>query len=93
MKEQDLINMGFKKENFDGEYWYEIVCRNHKFITNDTAFNKKKDRWHIGYEDTEIKTDIFWFNNNLTEEPVFKTMFRVLTGVEFKLAHQRKLIK
>lgn len=94
MKEQDLINMGFKKKLFDNEHWYELKCKNHVFITNDTMRNSRKDKWFIGYEDSMYKnSDTFWFNENLIEESAFKIIFRVLTGVEFKLAHQRKLIK
>lgn len=94
MKEQDLINMGFKKKVLDTDHWYELKCKNHVFITNDTMRNNGKDKWFIGYEDSRHKNyDTFWFNGRLTEETVFRIIFHVLTGIEFKLAHQRKLIK
>ncbi len=94
MTEQDLIHMGFKKKTLDSEYWYELKCKEHIFISNDTSYNNRKDDWMIGYQNSKEKnTDTFWFNENLSEEAVFKIVFHLLAGIEFKLAHQRKFIK
>jgi hypothetical protein len=91
MKEQNLINCGFKRIADDNEYWYEIrVKGGHRFLTNDTLWNDRKDNWIIGYD---FKNgDTFWFNNKLHEEGLFKIIFHLLVGKDFKLAHQRKLI-
>jgi len=93
MKEQDLINCGFKKKKEGDYYWYELKIKKHKFITNDALNNDGKDYWFIGYTQRKDMDDIFWFNEKLSEEGVFKIMFRVLTGLEFKLAYQRNLVR
>jgi hypothetical protein len=92
MTEQELINNGFKKRAYGDSYWFELKIRNHLFLTNDTYGAKKKDEWHIGYQDTK-QSEVFWFNRNLTNDTEFKMIFHLLTGIGFKLAHQRKLIK
>lgn len=92
MKQQDLINMGFKKESLDSDYWYQLKAKNHIFFTNDTIFNKGKDEWIIGYKNIATQEE-FWFNQNLYDVVAFRIIFRVLIGKEFKLSHQRKLIK
>lgn len=92
MTEKELINMGFKKKKSDSDYWFVLKMRKHVFITNDTLCNNKKDKWIIGYQ-TNGMEDMFWFNNNLKDAGAFKIIFHVLTGVDFKLAHQRNLIR
>ena len=92
MTEQQLIQMGFKKKKLDDDYWYELSFKGHKFVTNDTLRNKRKDKWFIGYQ-TKWDNDEFWFNEKLSEEGTFKIVFHLLTGSEFKLAHQRKLVR
>ena len=87
MTESKLIQMGFKKEKVGDDYWYELSFNGHKFITNDTIRNNRKDEWFIGYQ-TKWDVDGFWFNDKLTEEGVFKIVFRLLTGYDFKLANQ-----
>lgn len=92
MTEQALQLNGFKKKKSGSEYWFELNIRNHKFVTNDNLYNNNKDKWHIGYQNTKEMEELFWFNCKLIFDVEFKTMFRILTGIEFKLAHQRKLI-
>ena len=89
MTELQLITMGFKKKKFDVDYWYEFNYKGHKFITNDSVRNNKKDRWYIGYQN-KFDNDGFWFNGKLKDEGTFKIVFHLLTGIDFKLAHQRK---
>jgi len=89
MTEKQLIQMGFKKKKLDDDYRYELNYRGHRFVTNDTLRNKKKDKWFIGYQ-TKWDEDGFWFNEKLSEEGVFKVVFHLLTGSDFKLYHQRK---
>lgn len=92
MTEQQLINMGFKKQLFQGEYWFELKMRSHVFITNDRFGAKKNGDWFVGYQNNRTSEE-FWFNRNLNGAGEFRILFHVLTGCELKLAHQRKLIK
>lgn len=65
MKAQELIELGFKKKTFDGEYWYEKrINKNVKMITNDTFFNKGKDVWQVALQDDKNNVD-YWFDNKL----------------------------
>lgn len=91
MTASQLVNMGFRKKKIDGEYWYELSYRGHKFITNDTLRNNGKDNWFVGYQ-TKWDNDGFWFNEKLKDEGVFRVVFHLLTGSELKLAHQRNLV-
>jgi len=90
MTKQDLLNFGFEIIQEDQYYWFELKYKNHRFISNDNAFNDGKDEWHLGYEDINIYEDTFWFNGNLNEKGMFPIIFNLLTGKEFKLANQRK---
>ena len=92
MKEEELIQLGFKKKKSGNDYWYELRYRKHIFLTNDTIRNNRKDKWFIGYCPSKTE-DTFWFNDNLKEQGMFPIIFHLLTGKEFKLAHQQKLIK
>lgn len=84
MTESELIKNGFKKKTFDDEYWFELNTGSHKFITNDSSFNNRTDRWVVGYEKQKEMVEPFWFNNNLDNYSHFKTVFKILTGNEFK---------
>jgi hypothetical protein len=92
MTEQQLIKMGFKKKKLDDEYWYEFRTNGHLFLTNDTFFNEGKDEWIIGYQKTKGRYEEYWFNQRLKDASVFIVVFHLLTGREFKLVSQRKLI-
>lgn len=90
MKAKELEEAGFILKYYAGNslFWYELRKGNHVFITNDNRFNKGKDTWHIGYEN-EKNCEECWFGNRLKEMGQFKIVFRMITGKEFKLAHQR----
>lgn len=92
MTENKLLQLGFKKKTFDDDYWYELSFKDHKFITNDTLRNERKDEWFIGYQNKADNAD-FWFNEKLNDVGVFKIVFHLFTGIEFKLACQRKLVR
>lgn len=92
MTEQKLIEMGFKKRSFGDVYWYLLKMGKHEFITNDTIRNKRKDKWFVGYRNRPLD-DFFWFNEKLSDTGIFKVVFHLLTGVDFKLANQRPMFK
>lgn len=91
MTEQQLTKLGFKKKTFSDSYWFEFELKGgHTFLTNDLFGMRKKGEWYIGYQFKN--DDTFWFNERLNDEGIFKIVFHLLIGKDFKLAHQRKLI-
>lgn len=93
MTAETLLHNGFKKKTYDQHFWFELKKGNHLFLTNDTTYNRNTDVWHLGYQNLKTMEDPFWFNKNLVSDAEFKIIFHMLTGIEFKLAHQRNLIK
>ena len=83
MTEEKLKQNGFKKKKLSDDYWFELNIRHHKFITNDTLRNKNQDKWFIGYQNKKEMDEPFWFNCKMSNDAEFKTMFRILTGIEF----------
>ena len=75
----ELLSLGFKKKNLNGDYWYELCVGKHTFLTNDSVFNNGRDNWIVGYQH---KHDDFWFNNRLKSKSDFLVVFKVLTGKE-----------
>lgn len=91
MKAKELIDAGFTMDIGKSCFWYILLKGKHLFITNDSVFNKGKDTWCIYYQNMETY-EVCFFSKRLKEMGQFKIIFRILTGKEFKLANQQKLI-
>jgi len=79
MKEQDLLNLGFKRKGAKKDYWFELNIGRNCFITNDNSYNNGKDEWHIGYTLKNVYMDTFWFNSGLIDKQQFLVIYHVLT--------------
>lgn len=74
----DLVKRGFKRIRLDDDYWFELKIGKHKFLTNDTGYNKGKDKWHVGYY--HGKEDFVWFDNQINSPFKFDLLFLAIIG-------------
>lgn len=80
-----LLGLSFKKKgNIKHGYWFELKVGRHRFLTNDNSFNKNKDKWVIGYENTSTTkgdfTDVIWLENCINTPDRFHKFFEMVTN-------------